>query len=470
MQSESRGYHSSPEVKNKNCWKCHSEHNGRDFRIINFFPDKFDHDKAGFKLTGTHASIKCGECHRPKFITNSLFNKRKNTYIGLGSDCISCHKDIHQNTLGKNCASCHNTVKFKPAVFFDHDTSGFKLDGAHLKTACDKCHIKETLNGKPFQKFAGIPFKECSSCHKDVHRGRFGVNCGNCHNTLSFTSVNKNSFDHGKTKFPLLGAHSKVICSDCHGKNPLSRPKFAECTDCHKDAHFGEFTSGNIVEDCKKCHSVDGFDVALFTLTDHDKSDFRLTGAHLAVSCRACHYMTQSGKKVWHFKNIGIKCIDCHKNVHGTEIEKKFMPGDNCGTCHTPERWNKISFNHDLSGFKLSGKHAVVRCDDCHKTENKPGEPVFKFASLSPDCSGCHRDIHFGQFKSAAAGGQPVCENCHGFDNWKPEKFNHENTSFPLKGAHENVPCSGCHKVGKINGNVFIIYKMENFKCASCHA
>ena len=339
-----------------------------------------------------------------------------------------------------------------------------------MKTACDKCHIKETLNGKPFQKFAGIPFKECSSCHRDVHRGKFGVNCGNCHNDVSFAVLNKNSFDHRKTKFPLLGAHIKVLCSDCHGKNPLSRPKYAKCTDCHKDAHFGEFTSNKIVEDCNDCHSVDGFDITLFTLKEHNKSEFRLTGAHLAVSCQTCHYKTLAGKKVWRFKNIGSNCIDCHKNVHGTEINKKFMPANNCGSCHASEGWNKITFNHDLSGFNLTGKHADIRCDDCHKREDKSGKAVLKFASLSSDCSGCHKDIHFGQFNSDNKEGKSVCENCHGFNNWNPEKFNHENTAFPLKGAHEKIACSGCHKIRKINGNVFINYKLENLKCASCHA
>jgi len=32
-----RGYHSSSDVKGKNCWVCHSEHHGRNFRIINFY-------------------------------------------------------------------------------------------------------------------------------------------------------------------------------------------------------------------------------------------------------------------------------------------------------------------------------------------------------------------------------------------------------------------------------------------------
>jgi hypothetical protein len=44
LMDEEKGYHSSADVKGKDCVKCHSEHNGRDFRIINFDPEKFDHN------------------------------------------------------------------------------------------------------------------------------------------------------------------------------------------------------------------------------------------------------------------------------------------------------------------------------------------------------------------------------------------------------------------------------------------
>ncbi len=287
---------------------------------------------------------------------------------------------------------------------------------------------------------------------------------------IHFKELNKNSFNHDKTKFPLLGAHIKVACADCHGKNTLSKPKFAECTDCHKDAHFGEFTVNKSLIDCKKCHSVQGFDIPLFTLEDHNKTEFHITGAHMAVPCQSCHLKEGKKKKDWHFKNIGTRCIDCHQNIHGTEISQKFMPEMNCASCHSPENWNKISFNHDLTGFKLSGKHSGTSCEECHAEKNNTNKIVYKFASLKPECSVCHRDIHFGQFKNDASSSKSVCENCHGFDNWKPVKFDHEMTSFPLKGAHEKVSCSGCHKVKKANGNVFINYKLENFKCASCHA
>ncbi len=469
MINQNKGFHSSLGVKNKKCWECHSEHHGRAFRIINFSPDNFDHSITGFALDGEHSQIKCQECHQDKFISNSLFKKRKDTYLGLSTKCVSCHQDVHQNTLGNNCSSCHNTIKFKPAALFNHNSDAkFKLTGAHSKVECIKCHINEKLNGKQFQKFVGLQFKNCTPCHQDVHKRQFGENCIRCHNVESFKEMNRNSFDHSKTRFPLEGAHLRVSCTNCHGKDLLSKPKFTECIDCHKDAHFGEFTVNNIVTDCKKCHNVISFKTTLFTLAEHNKEGFRLTGAHLAVSCQSCHF-----KKVlrqWHFMKIGERCIDCHENVHGVELTQKFMPDNKCESCHVTESWRTINFNHNITGFKLLGKHDSVSCNSCHEVKNEAGKFTFRFVSLHSNCTTCHNDIHFGQFNSEKIKKVSVCENCHGFDNWRPVNFDHEKTNFPLKGAHEKVSCFSCHKKITKNGNVFIQYKLRDFKCATCHA
>ena len=56
---QNKGYHASLEAKGKKCAECHGEHFGRDFKIINFNQDKFDHRLAGYKLEGKHAALKC---------------------------------------------------------------------------------------------------------------------------------------------------------------------------------------------------------------------------------------------------------------------------------------------------------------------------------------------------------------------------------------------------------------------------
>ena len=455
------GYHSSSDVKGKNCTKCHSEHHGRNFRIINFNPNSFDHNKAGFTLTGKHTSTDCKKCHKPDFIIDNNLKSRKGTYLGLNSNCFSCHEDVHQKTLGDNCSSCHNTEAFKPAAKFDHSNAVYKLTGAHTKVECMGCHKIEEKNGKKYQAFKNIPFQNCNSCHKDVHNGSFGPNCSSCHQTSSFKQINSAAFDHNKTKFPLVGKHKFVACNNCH-KNPSGyKMKFALCTDCHQDYHKAQFVVNNVTENCSDCHTENGFTPSLFTIEKHNKTKFQITGAHLATPCQSCHYQQNQ----WVFKGIRIECISCHKNIHDKELKTEFLPNDNCATCHKTENWSTISFDHRKTSFPLSGKHSSVTCSNCHRKTINGSESII-FSSLKKDCQSCHTDIHYDQFKVE---GTSDCGRCHSSNNWKPEKFDHNKTEFKLEGAHKNIDCTKCHPKVEVNGNTFTKFKLEDFKCASCH-
>ncbi len=455
------GFHSSSDVKGNVCWKCHSEHNGRKFRIVNFDPDKFDHSKTTFQLTGKHAEIKCKDCHKNKFISNPKL-RRKNTFIGLSTNCVSCHEDVHQKTLGNDCASCHTTVQFKKAEKFDHSKTKFVLTGAHETVDCIKCHVKGKKNGKDFQNFKVVQFANCTPCHQDIHKGKFGADCKSCHVTSSFKTIKRGSFDHDKTKFPLLGKHKTVSCNKCHKQGITKKIKFQKCIDCHEDYHKGQFTNNNVITDCSSCHNVQGFSPSTFTLELHNKSVFKLTGAHLAVPCKSCHL---KGKDLL-FTTLSGKCIDCHKNVHGNEIKTEFMADDNCQSCHSTEDWETIKFDHDKTKFALLGKHKSVTCGKCHM-EKDANKIVFKFASLNSDCQTCHKDVHFGQFDK---NGKTDCSQCHNSENWNPVKFDHEKTQFSLKGAHQNLACSKCHSQVIEGSNRFIQFKLKDFKCASCHS
>ena len=458
---QNSGYHSSGDVKGKNCWSCHSEHNGRNFEIIHFDKSQFDHSKTKFDLTGSHTKLECNKCHKSDLIKDAELKKRENTYLGLGNSCADCHEDIHQSTLGKNCNTCHNTDKFKPASGFNHNKASYKLTGAHQQVLCEKCHLNETRNGKQFTKFKGLAFQQCSDCHKDVHNGKFGNTCTKCHNTSSFRSIDRSSFDHDKTNFPLIGLHVNVNCAKCHGNNLTSKPKHQKCIDCHEDFHKGEFVVNNVPRDCKECHTEKGFTPSLFTVDRHNKTIFALTGGHLAIACKSCH----NDNDKWKFSSIGTTCISCHNNIHGKEIKQTFMGDNECRGCHNTETWNKVKFDHSKTEFPLSGKHAQINCNQCHLKEGT-GKREFLFLSLDTRCEACHKDIHNSQF---AINGKTDCERCHSFEKWKPVKFDHTKTKFPLIGAHQSVACEKCHKQVTENNITFVKYKIEDFKCADCH-
>jgi nitrate/TMAO reductase-like tetraheme cytochrome c subunit len=148
-------------------------------------------------------------------------------------------------------------------------------------------------------------------------------------------------------------------------------------------------------------------------------------------------------------------------------LKQEFLPENNCQSCHNSERWSAISFNHDKTKFQLLGKHLKAACSNCHYDKKVSEKKNIIFSSLTADCETCHTDNHFGQFR---INDKSDCVRCHTFENWKPEKFDHNKTKFKLEGAHLKAECSKCHKVNVKNEKPFVIYKIEDFRCVVCHS
>jgi hypothetical protein len=81
--SANKGFHVSPEVKGKGCMSCHSDHHGRNFEIVRFDKQKFDHTLTGYNLSGAHAAKTCADCHKPVNIVDESVKKKASTYLGL---------------------------------------------------------------------------------------------------------------------------------------------------------------------------------------------------------------------------------------------------------------------------------------------------------------------------------------------------------------------------------------------------
>ncbi|MDP2335074.1 MAG: cytochrome C [Bacteroidota bacterium] len=459
-----KGYHTSAEVKGKECFACHSDHHGRNFQIVRFDTVKFNHQLAGYELKGKHAKISCSACHKNEFITTKKSQKSVGkTYLGLDTKCLSCHADYHQKTLSADCTSCHGPDSFKPTTEFKHQKTKFPLIGKHADVTCIKCHPKEKKEGKDFQKFSGITFNNCTDCHKDVHDNKFGNDCWKCHSENSFHQpAGMNTFDHSKTDFLLKGKHQALDCKKCHKGKYTTPIKSSRCTDCHSDYHKGQFSKKEATSDCKDCHNENGFLGSSFTFERHNNSGFILEGAHAATPCIACH----KKEKDWQFSDLDKRCVACHENIHKNHIKEKFIPEGKCESCHTVINWNKVTFDHQTTTFQLQGKHAGRTCRDCHFKKENDNLIVQKFAELKGNCEECHTDVHQQQFN---ANGTTDCTKCHKFENWKAEKFDHNQTRFKLDGGHQNVECKKCHLVNKSNFGPFIQYKNTKMQCKNCH-
>ena len=463
-----KGLHSTVELLSKDCFACHNDHHGQNFKMIKFDKATFNHTNIGFELKGAHSKedckgCNCNICHKAAFIKDPELKKKSSTYLGLNRECLSCHEDFHKGKMSPNCLNCHGFDTFKKAAGFDHNTTKYPLTGKHKTVSCEKCHKPASVNGKNEQRFDNLLFNSCTNCHKDVHEDKFGQDCKKCHTEESFHLIKETgNFNHDKTDFKLVGKHQALDCKKCHKRNLIDKIKSEHCWDCHADYHKNEFTKNGVMQDCDQCHNNNGFTETLYTIEKHNTLNFKLEGGHLATPCIACHMKQEK----WTFVKIGSLCIDCHQNTHKGFIQEKYFPNGKCTECHTINNWKTPEFDHSRTNFKLQGAHGKVKCTTCHYLKNETGIIIQKFEGLSMDCVNCHKNSHESQFD---INGKTDCLRCHGLDNWKQTIFDHKQARFKLEGAHLKVSCEKCHKeVINANGK-FIVYKNNKLLCSDCH-
>ena len=143
--------------------------------------------------------------------------------MGLSTECLHCHTDVHKKSLSEDCLKCHNFTGWKN-VTFEHDKySGYKLTGEHTKIKCENCHPKYSIEGEGktgetrgiyrVLKFKPLKYGKCNDCHYDIHKGQLKEKtCENCHSPEGWE---KKTFEHnnpGVSNFKLKGRHEKVSC------------------------------------------------------------------------------------------------------------------------------------------------------------------------------------------------------------------------------------------------------------------
>jgi hypothetical protein len=469
-----RGYHFN--VSSQACVACHKEHLGVDAPTTVFDRNTFDHARTGFVRTGKHASIRCEQCHTTKLLQDAgvkeLVRKTgRETFLGLGSTCIACHDDRHARSVGTECQTCHSTSVWSPASTFDHAKTNFMLAGKHATVLCSKCHtsLEVKVASKPIL-FATKDYKDCTPCHTNPHSVNFSQQaCRSCHATEGWnvrTSVGK--FNHDLTAFKLVGKHAVVACEKCHKSGATrtgSSLKLAHnaCTDCHVDYHRGDFLA-RFNNRCESCHTPFGFVPATFTIAAHRTARFPLNGAHAAVLCEDCHVRGDDGRRV--FRYADLRCEACHRDRHGGQFAQE-MKGRSCDACHATTDWRPESFDHARTQFPLVGKHASVKCSECHRAKKLGGLEIAQYKGTNMQCQSCHEDRHAGQF---VLNGATDCARCHQAVGWKRLTFDHNtHSTFALTGAHARVPCRGCHREERQGSAVFVRFKPLQSTCESCH-
>ncbi len=353
----------------------------------------------------------------------------------------------HGNSLKIDCSSCHESTNWRiipKNVKFNHNSeTSFKLTGQHVTVNCISCHKSLIFSEAKTQ---------CISCHLDVHQNSVGVNCVRCHKTNSWI-VNNIIRIHQNSRFPLMGAHLNVDCQSCHSEylNLYFPIISVSCFSCHKQQYYAT-TSPNHVQanfstNCQTCHGLTDF---TWGNASFDHSFFPLVGGHNIQNCFACHAPGSN------FKGLTTDCYPCHKQNYITaknpdHIAAKFPT--TCQDCHNTLTFTQAVFNHNSTGFPLTGAHASISCQSCH---------ISGYTNTPTNCYSCHASDYANTTNPnhSAQGFSHDCSQCHTTNDWGGGSFDHTAVGFPLTGMHANLQCAQCHTSGFTN---------TSMACVTCH-
>ncbi|MFN8547621.1 MAG: hypothetical protein U0527_06520 [Candidatus Eisenbacteria bacterium] len=397
-----------------------------------------------FPLTGAHQAQLCSACHGD------------GVYAGRSTACVSCHQADFSGTsepahepagFSSDCTGCHTTVNWTGATY-DHALTLFPLTGAHTALACGACHGDRVFAGKDTQ---------CAACHQADFNAttapphaaaNFSRDCQSCHTTTAWSGA---SFDHSNTLFPLTEAHAALACADCHSDG-VYVGKSTACVACHQGdydaAREPDHRQAGFPDACVSCHTMTAWRPSLF---DHALTAFPLTGAHQLVPCSACH-----ADNVWDGKPTA--CVACHQADYDATTEPHHAAAGfstDCTSCHTVDRWEGATFDHGTTSFPLTGAHLGKSCGSCH------ADAVYRGKDAA--CVSCHRDDRDATTNPdhRAAQFADNCLDCHSTTSFDGASYDHDQTGFPLRDAHQGVACMTCHADGVFNG--------RSPACDSCH-
>lgn len=501
----------------KRCGKCHGT---KSFRPSIGFRHNRD---TKFALTGKHLDVRCSQCHPNRTDSgnaNAFPAPKKSVYAKYSGiafkTCESCHKDPHSGHLGKNCASCHKTSGWfdltEKADLSFHDKSRYPLRGEHRRVGCADCH-----GPFPGRKavFKDMAFATCASadCHVDAHLGQLAYapaenkTCEPCHTVDGFKPTTYGLAEHARTTYPLKGSHQAVACDDCHPQQGRLAKKFPSkvrkrlvrherkvlmstavfdfekkntkrCETCHADIHAAQFDPRTNKAGCTFCHNETSF---LDVKFDHNRySRFKLRAAHAKTDCIECHRLgtLPNGKRGAIYRGVAQDCESCHADTHLGQFTDKSGKTTACNTCHTEQDFKQVLFVHnnpDFSDYPLKGQHNDVDCEKCHPDLKLTRRlKVTQYIDLPRKCEECHEDYHrdddalkamvarvdnSGADKSQ---GLTLCAECHNERTWADVRFEaHDETGFPLRGAHASAMCVRCHDQG--------FDTKQSHACTSCH-
>jgi len=277
---------------------------------------RFDHSKTNFELNGQHKKVDCRYCHESLIFSET------------SAACISCHTDVHQQTVGTDCMRCHDSNNWLIDDITElHQSNGFPLLGIHRQVDCRDCHFSES--DLRFDRIGN----QCVDCHLDKYKATtapnhlaagYSTDCFDCHDfTIQDWHWQAGAANH--LFCPLTGGHLINDCVRCHAGGVFTNTP-TDCYACHQSNYVATTSPNHPIAgfstDCKICHTTEpGWDAGNFK--QHDQAYFPIfNGRHENAwsQCSECHTTPNDYK--------AFSCIDCHEHKNAGSLANKH---DNVG-------------------------------------------------------------------------------------------------------------------------------------------
>lgn len=179
-------------------------------------------------------------------------------------------------------------------------------------------------------------------------------------------------------------------------------------------------------------------------------------------------------------------CVDCHAKVKDQITMQSGTHGfidiaNACATCHSDHQGAEFDpttsaypfFNHSAVGFSLDWHKfdydgRQLTCKACHDS--------LDFISLTAvKCLNCHMARNITTMKLHSQQFGLECLECHDGKD-RMIDFDHNASTFPLEGKHEQVMCTECHGLAKMQAINRAIETKDGYdfsglpaQCSSCH-
>jgi hypothetical protein len=252
------------------------------------------------------------------------------------------------------------------------------------------------------------------------------TDCAACHSTANWQASN---FAHERTGFPLEGAHRQAACGGCHTDRTFKAPVARACAACHTDVHAARLGGR-----CEKCHEATAWANTTFDADAHRRGNFPLVGRHAFTPCDSCH----ASRRDLAFVRPTRECLGCHEAAlarasAGGAVVDHGTPGfpTRCQACHSTWGFTPASLDGHDTCFEISrGRHAGIRCRDCHSTF--PPVDVTQPLTCLTDTTSCQNCHHCDRHPSVAgfACAERKCYECHRFASGSG------GLGSPLRGVH----------------------------------